>query len=144
MQGKNIINNFMLKKNMCLSNGRNTLYSPCMKCSCTVCSCVSRYHFFLSNWSFKLVVDSPCGVNNRKKKLPLIEPPNLGTPPPKKRKIGRNDGTGEVIYLFIILKCVTYLWWWEVVVLVYDYVNKNTNKKYWKPFKFSHQFIISE
>lgn len=71
-----------------------------MKCSCTVCSCVSRYHFFLSNWSFKLVVDSPCGVNNRKKKLPLIEPPNLGTPPPKKRKIGRNDGTGEVI-LFI-------------------------------------------
>ncbi|XP_071143744.1 MYND-type zinc finger-containing chromatin reader ZMYND8-like isoform X2 [Mytilus edulis] len=49
----------------------------------------------IENNSKLLTKDSPCGVNNRKKKLPLIEPPNLGTPPPKKRKIGRNDGTGE-------------------------------------------------
>ncbi|CAG2217408.1 Protein kinase C-binding protein 1 [Mytilus edulis] len=51
----------------------------------------------IENNSKLLTKDSPCGVNNRKKKLPLIEPPNLGTPPPKKRKIGRNDGTGEKI-----------------------------------------------
>ncbi|CAC5414863.1 Protein kinase C-binding protein 1 [Mytilus coruscus] len=48
----------------------------------------------IENNSKLLTKDAPSGVN-RKKKLPLIEPPNLGTPPPKKRKIGRNDGTGE-------------------------------------------------
>ena len=41
-----------------------------------------------------LFIDSPSGV--RKKRLSAVETQTLGTPPPKKRKIGRNDGTGEV------------------------------------------------
>ena len=31
----------------------------------------------------------------RKKRLSAVETQKEGTPPPKKRKIGRNDGTGE-------------------------------------------------
>jgi hypothetical protein len=52
-------------------------------------SCCMMYEFTKC-----LFIDSPSGV--RKKRLSAVETQTLGTPPPKKRKIGRNDGTGEV------------------------------------------------